>query len=139
MESFSVPGSGRCSQLLGEQVEAQTARGLVAAVQVDRADQRLQAVGQDGAAPETTALQLAAAQAQHFTQPEAAGDHGQRLFPHQHGAHPRQIAFCRLRQAQEYRLADDEVEQRVAEELEALVVVAAGASVGERALQQRSS
>ncbi|MNN12499.1 hypothetical protein D3C81_1254930 [compost metagenome] len=98
------------------------ARRLHAGVQVDGADQRFGGVGQDRLAAETAALQLARAQAQVFAQVKASGQYRQGLALDQPRAQARQLAFAGLGEALEQRFTGDEVEDRIAEELEAFVV-----------------
>jgi hypothetical protein len=57
-------------------------------------------------------------------------------IPHQFGARTRQRALFGLRPVPVKRLGDELVDQRVAEELQAFVVRAAGAAMGQRLPQQ---
>ena len=61
---------------------------------------------------------------------------GQRLAPHQTGAQAAELAFPGLRVAVEQFRRDDAPEQCVAEELQALVVPAAGTAMSQRLLQE---
>ena len=83
------------------------------------------------------AARLAFGQAQHVGQAELQRGAVQAVFAHEVGAHAREVAFVGAAEALEQEARDRQVEHRVAEELEALVVVGAEAAVRERAVQQR--
>ena len=53
------------------------------------------------------------------------------------GAHPRQVALVGAAEALEQQARDDQAEDGVAEEFEALVVVGAEAAMGEGPFQER--
>src|SRR5688572_4598915 len=76
-------GVGQVRQARGEVAQHQLARGADAGVEVDRTDQRLVGIGQDGFAAEAAALELAGAEREHLAQAEL-GRHGrERAFVHQ--------------------------------------------------------
>ena len=97
-------------------------RGVEAAVQVDRAEQRLERVGQDRLAPEAAGLQLARAEPQLLAELDLGGDHRQRLAAHQARAEARQLALVGGAELAEHQHGDHAVEHRVAEELQSFVV-----------------
>ena len=107
------------------------------AVEVDRAEQRLERVGEDRAATEAAALQLTAAEPQLLAEPQPARDRGQRAAAHQRRPVAAQVALVGVRVLAKQQHRDGEVEHRVAEELEPLVVALAGAAVRERRVEQR--
>ena len=82
------------------------------------------------------AAQLPLTQAQVLSQLELLRHAGQRLAVHQLGAQPGQLALGRLREALPQRLGDQEAEDGVAEELQALVVARLGTAMGERIVEQ---
>ena len=84
-------------QPAGEQALDHLARRLEPAVQVDRAEQRLERVGEDRAAPESAGLELAAAEAQLLAEPESGGGLGQRLPAHQRRPVAAQVALVGVR------------------------------------------
>ncbi len=129
-------GRGQFAQALAEQPVHHVTGGLDAAVEVDRAENRLEAVRQDGIAAEAARLQFAAAESQLVAEVEFAADRRERRTAHERGAEPAEVAFGGVRERAEREQRDREVEDRVAEEFEALVVRAAGAAVGQRCLEQ---
>ena len=113
------------------------AHRVEAGVEVHRAEQRLEAVGQDRGAPEAAALQLALAQQQLVAQLERLRDLEEGGLVHEPRAQARQVALGEARQALEEEDGDHAVEQAVADELEPLVVVGGVAAVGDGAAQER--
>ena len=114
-----------------------SARAAVeAAVEEGRADQRLERVGEDRRAQRAAAARLAFAEAQRLGQAELERDAVQAVLAHEVGAHAGQVALVGVAEALEQQARDDQAQDRVAEELEALVVVGAEAAVGQRAFQQ---
>ena len=111
--------------------------GVEAAVEEGGADQRLERVGQDRRALRAAAAGFALGQAQHLRQAERQRGAVQAVLAHQVGAHARQVAFVRAGEALVQQRRDGQVQHRVAEELEPLVVVGAEAAVRQRARQQR--
>src|SRR3546814_7352179 len=79
---------------------------------------------------------FAGAEGQLLPDLELAGDPGQAGFAHQFGAGAGHRAFVGARPAQVELFGHDQVEQRVAEEFQALVVRAARAAVGQGLPQQ---
>ena len=113
-------------------------RGSVeAAVQVDRAEQRFERVGQDRFAAEAAGFQLARAEPQLLAELDLGSDDGERLATDQARAEARQLALVGGAELAEHQHGDDAVEHRVAEELQPLVVGTAGATMGKRRFQQR--
>ena len=121
---------------LAEQAVHERSRGRQAAVEEGRADQRLERVGQDRRAQRAAAAGLALAEAQQLGQAELERGAIQAVLAHQVGADAGQVALVGIAEAVEQQARDDQAQDRVAEELEALVVVGAEAAVGERPFQQ---
>ena len=132
-----VVGGGRHDGL-AEQARDQRLRRLEAAVDADRADQRLDRVGQDRRPRRAAAARLALGQLQRLGQAQHQRDLVQAVLAHEVGAHAREVAFVGAGEAVEQQPRDGQVQHRVAQELEALVVVGAEAAVRERALEQRA-
>ena len=114
------------------------AHGFEAAVEIQRAAQRLEGVREDGLAAEAAGLELARAQQQQFAELHRLRDLGQRLLAHEARAQARQVAFARDREFAVQAFGQQQVEHRVAEELEPLVVGAFGAAMRERDDEQRA-
>ena len=112
------------------------ARGLEAAVEERRADQRLERVGEDRGAQRAAAARLAFAEAKQLRQAELERGAVQAVLADEVGAHARQVAFVGVAEAIEQQARDDEAEHGVAEKFEPLVVVGAEAAMGQRALQE---
>ncbi len=112
-------------------------RGVEAAVQVDRAEQRFERVGQDRFAAEAAGFQLARAEPQLLAELDLGGDDRERLAAHQARAEARQLALVGGAELAEHQHGDHAVEHRVAEELQPFVVRAAGAAMGQRRFEQR--
>ena len=79
---------------------------------------------------------LARAQDQFFAQLHVPRDAGQRGFAHEFGARTRERAFVGLGPMRIEGFGDDQVDERVAEEFQPLVVDRCGAAVGERLDEQ---
>ncbi len=94
------------------------------AVEEQRPDQRLQGVRQDGFAAETTGLELPGPEAQHIAYVQRRGDLRERLAADDPGAQPAQIAFGAVGKGAEQMFRDHEVQDRVAEKFQPLVVAA---------------
>src|SRR5690606_26705314 len=107
-----------------------------AGVQVDRADQRLERVGQDGGAVRAARAGLAFTQAQQRRQRQPQREPVQRVLLDQVGPHARQVALRQFRETDVQQVRDGQVQHRVAEKLEALVVVGRETAVRERELEQ---
>ena len=85
----------------------------------------------------TAALHLAGPQPEALAQVEFPRHHGQRLPLDQPGPQTGQLPFPRGRKALEQRLADHEIDDRVAQKLEPFIIGAADAAVRQRQFQQR--
>ena len=120
----------------GEQARDHRLHRAQALVEEDRPAQGLQGVRQDRLAAEATGLELPGAQLQRVAEADRQGDLGQRLGADQPGAQAAQVALVGLRVGGIQGLSDGEVDDRVAQELEPLVVGAGGAAVGERGAKQ---
>ena len=112
------------------------AAGNPAAVEMNRSDERFERVGQDRIATESSALQLAGPQVQRITEVEIARDRGEGRLADQARTQARQLAFVRLGEFLEKKFGNDHVDQRVAEELQPLVVARTSAAVSQRAFAQ---
>ena len=98
--------------------------GLVkAGIQVHRANHGLQRIGQDGRPLLSARARFALAQAQQLGQAQHHGQLVQGVLLDQIGAHARQIAFGQLAQLLVQQAGDRQIEHRVAQKLEAFVVV----------------
>jgi hypothetical protein len=110
--------------LLDQRVEEpvdQLARGLQAPVEIDRADDGLQGVGQDrGLVPAARAL-LAAAEPDERAEVQPARDLGQGAGVDHGGAQLRELALREVGMQAVEGVGDHQTEHGVAEELEALV------------------
>ena len=114
------------------------AHGIEAAVEVQGAAQRLEGIREDGLPAEAAGLELARAQQQQLAELHGLRDLGQRLLAHQARAQARQVAFAGGGKFAVQPLGQQQVEHRIAEELEALVVGAFGAAMRERDDEQRA-
>src|SRR5690606_22608999 len=114
----------------------QLAAGHKAAVEIDRTDDSLQAVGQYRFAAVTAALDLAAAKSQVLSQLQRPRYLGQAAAVDQCGAQAAEHALAFLRAATEQLVGDDEIERAIAKKLQTLVVATLGAAMGQRLDQQ---
>jgi hypothetical protein len=106
----------------------------------DRADQRLDAVGQDRRLVPAAGGLLAPAQPQVLAELEVTGNPRQRAHVHHSGAQLGEPALGEVRMVAEQRLRDDDAEHGVPEELQPLVrrqptVLVRERTVGEGVLQ----
>ena len=107
-----------------------------AAVEEQGAADGFQGVRKDGLPAEAAGFQLAGAELQLIPQANGGGDFGQGLGAHDTGAETAQIAFGSVGESQVEVAGDREIQYRVAEEFEALVVTARSAAVGQRGDEQ---
>ena len=114
-----------------------TQRRFVAALEVDGPEHGFQRIGEDGRALGAAAARFTFGQAQHLGQAERERGTVQAVFAHEVGAHAREVTFVAVAEAVIEQARDGEVQHRIAEKLEPLVVRGAEAAVRERALQQR--
>ena len=84
----------------------------------------------------STALFFAAAQHEMVPESEFACQFSQRSVTDEMRAQATQITFARFRTKPVYRLGDNKVEDRIAEELQALVTLPAGAAMSQRLPEQ---
>src|SRR5262249_4807794 len=96
-------------------------RPLHPAAQIDRSDHRFQRVGEPAGVLPPSASLLSPAEQQQLAEAELPRDQRQRLLAHQGRAQPRQIASRRIGKSVVHPPRDQVAEDRVAEELEALV------------------
>src|SRR5882724_9133721 len=110
-----------------EQRSVQTRHGRArrseAAVEEDRAHQRLECVGEDRGSRGPAALQLALPQLQMLAEPKRLGDPMERLLSNEMRPQPGQFSFRQRAEAIEQLCRDHAVEHAIAEELQALVVM----------------
>src|SRR5262249_31179385 len=125
-----------------EPFEHEPGRGVEPAVEVHRGDQRLERIGEDRllCAPATGVLALPEQDAR--AESDLARDLRERTRVHDPGPHLGELPFGQVREASEHVVGDDDAEDRVAEELEALVrlvttVLRAPRTVRQRSPQQR--
>jgi hypothetical protein len=110
------------------------------AAEVDRADQRLEGVGEDGVLLPAARDLLTATQQKVRADPAVAqppSDPGQRGHVHDRGTQLGQLALGEVRLAAVQLIGDDQAEHRVAQELQALVGRQAAVLVGEGPVGQR--
>ena len=98
-------------------------RGGEPGVQVVGADDRFQAVGEDGLLRPSARVLLALADEDEIVHAQAAGDLREARLAHDEALDPRQLPFRLVRKRRIHVLGHDEPEHRVAEELQALVVL----------------
>jgi hypothetical protein len=96
----------------------------------------LQRVGEDRIAAVAAALELARAELEHRAQVEPAREFGQGGLAHQAGAGAGQLPLVGLGPACMQGLGHDQVDQGVAQELQALVVGRPDAAMSQRLAQQ---
>src|SRR5262249_58978510 len=106
----------------GDLALAPRAGGLVPGVEVDGAEDGLGGGGEDPLLGPPAALLLALAEAEPAAEVERARLPRQHLGVHERGAHLREVALARVREARHEKVGDREREDGVAEELERLVV-----------------
>src|SRR5262245_55892622 len=102
-----APDQGRCR--------------LVAAVHIDRADQGLAHIGQDGDAVAPTRVALGSAKPDRLAKPDQARDIGAGFLAHQVGEPTGQLAFVRARKVTEQHVRDDQPQHVVTQEFKPLV------------------
>ena len=134
-----------CGAGLDDRVEQRVhgaSGGLDAVRDVDRADQRLEGVGQDRRLVPTAGGLLAPTEPDEDADVDRAGDVGQRAHVHDGGAQLRQLPLGQVGVCAVERVGDDQSEHGVAEELQPLVgrqatVLVRVRAVGERPGRQR--
>ena len=126
------------ADLRAEQALHQRSRRLVAAVQEDRRDDRLERVGQDRLFRPRIALLGRLAQTQVAAELEPPRGFGERGAAYQVSLELRQAPLVHPGERPQQGVGDHETERRVAEELERLVVGPAALLVGERRVGQRA-
>ena len=114
----------------------EVAGGRQAAVEEGRADQCLERVGEDRCAQRTTAARLAFAETERLGQAELKRRPVQAVLANEVGANTGQVTFVGIAETVEQQARDDQAQDGVAEELEALVVVGAVAAMRQGALHQ---
>ena len=102
---------------LGEQAFNQGLCVLVAAVQVDRANDGFERIGEDRRAVLPARAHLALAQPHHGRQIQFFGQLVQRVLLDQVGPHPRQVAFGQIGQLGVQQVGHRQVEHRVTQKL----------------------
>ena len=121
---------------LAEGGEHGFARGVVAAVEEYRAEERFQRVGEDRGARLGVRGELAFAELQLIGHAELAGHLRERLFAHEARAQARELALGKLRKARVELGCDGAAEYAVAEEFQPFVVLRAVTAVGQRLLEE---
>ena len=119
-------------------------RRVIAAIEIDRADQRLADVGEDRRAHPSAGVGLRGAKPQRRAKVDGARDVGAGLAAHQVGEPARQFAFVGFREGAEQHVGDDQAEHMIAQKFQPLIAVgpiAAGQrrNVSQRAIQQSRS
>ncbi len=105
-------------------------------IEVHRANDGFQRIGQDRRALVPPGTLLAVAQAQPCRQSETGRDLEQGVLLDQIRPHTGEIAFGQLAELLEQQARDGQIEHRVTEKLQPFVVVGCEAAVGQRALKQ---
>ena len=123
---FSADLEAACEEALDRR-----ARRIEPRIEEYRPEQRLDGIGEDRGTAKAATLQFAFAQAQALAQAQLEGHFRERTLVHERGAKPRKIAFGKLRKPLVEQCRHRAVEQRIAEELEPLVVGRAEAAVRE--------
>ena len=131
----------RRAHALAPELLDELGRGVIAAVEIDRADQRLADVGEDRGARPAAGVGLRSAEPQRRAKIDRARHVGAGLAAHEIGEPPRQFALVGLGKGAKQHVGDDQPEHVVAEKFEPLIAVGAAAAgerrdVGERALEQ---
>src|ERR1043166_9474889 len=104
----------------------------VAAVDEQRADQRLANIREDRGAPMAAGLDFRVAEPHRRTEVDRARDIGAGLLAHERGEAPRQLAFGCRREGAEQHVGNNEAEHMIAKKLEPLIAAAAVAPAGKR-------
>ena len=114
-------------------------RRLDAAVEIDRGDKRLVAIGDQRELLPSAGFLFAAAQNQVVAEPQLVSQPAERGGRHERRFQLRLLAFVVLRELAKEQVGDHEPQHRVAEEFERLVVddATAGVFVNARAMRQR--
>ncbi len=135
MASLDERGNGRHERL--EQRPHHCPAFVETGIQVNRRDQRLERIGENGFAPKTAALEFARAELELVAQLKLARDRRQRLPVDQLRAQARKLTLAGIRVSLVKQLGHDHAKQRVAEEFHPLVVRLAHAAMGQRQLTER--
>src|SRR6185436_1843521 len=109
-----------------------------AAVEIQRAANRLEGIGQDGRSAETAGFLFAGSEEQQVAELHRQRDLRQRLLAHQARAQSRQVAFAGAGKFAVQPLREQQVQHRVAEEFETFVVRPVGTAMRERYDEQRT-
>ncbi len=107
-----------------------------ARVQKDSAKNRFQRIRQNGRTAETTAFQLPFPQTQIIRQTQTGCDFSQSSLFDQIRSQTRQVAFINALKAVEQQGRNREVQDRIAQELQPLVMTRAVATMGQGLLKQ---
>ena len=113
-------------------------RGVIAAVEIDRADQRLADIGEDRGARPAAGVGLRGAEPQRRAEIDRARDVGAGFLAHQIGEPARQFALVGLGKGAKQHVGDDKPEHVVAEEFEPLIAAGAVAAGERRDVRQRA-
>ena len=105
-------------------------------IQIDRANDRFQCVGQDGGALAAARAHFAVTQPQKRRQPQIDGQLVQGFLAHQVGAYAGQIALGQGLQLRVQKVRDRQAEHRIAQKLQPFVMVGGKTTVGQRLHQQ---
>src|SRR5690606_872740 len=93
-------------------------------------------IGENRFAPMAAAFHFAGTQSQVFAQLQFARELSQRLALDQRRAHAGEVAFAGIGKLREQRFGNNQINDGIAEEFEALVVRAASASMRQRPVEQ---
>ena len=126
-----------CALDLFEEGAHDVAAGRPAGIEVDRRDDGFERVGENRVAAKAAALELAGSEVQQIAELGITRDRRQRAAVDERGAKAGHLAFVGAWMLLEDQLGDDQVDQRIAEELEPFVVVMARAAMRQRLREQR--
>ena len=121
---------------LGKQAFDQGVGSVVASIQIHRAQHGFKRIGQDGGALVAARAHFALTQAHDAGQAQLQRQAVQRVLFDQVGANAREVTFWQAAQLFEQQMRHTQIEHRVAQKLQTLVVVGAEAAVRQSALQQ---
>lgn len=113
-----------------------TAAGIEAGIQINRADDRFERIGEDRCAPPAAAFELAPAQYDFIGKPDLPADLGQLFSFYQGRPEPGQFALGGVREAPVEGIGDDKTEQGVTEVFQPFVIVIANAAMRQGPLKQ---
>jgi hypothetical protein len=137
---FGVLGNApllRLRHLLRKQPLNQIAAAIHSGIQVHRADESLQGIRQNRVTIPAAALEFASPKLQRYSQTEFARNCRQCVTANEQRPQAGQLPLSRIGLGAVQIFRSDEINNGIAEELEALVMPRSGASMSKRAVEQR--